>query len=209
MIEINKKNNKNFDKKKISTIVGVILAIIVAVIIIAVSLSPNKSNDEITPDNSNQANITSVNVGETFELEGIKFTVESYEFRYYAHKGSYEAGTGKVWLMINAKIENPNLTRTKYDTVSESLYYITQDGEARYNSQYYNFTEWLDASNYLDPLEVARGYFMFNIPQNIAPIPNGYSYENGGKATNTQVKNFELRFQQNKIKPKDIIKIKL
>lgn len=217
MIEINKKKNSNLDKKKISTIIGIVVAVIFAIVVIIFSFSTNSSNDETTPPSPN---ITNVKIGETFELEDIKITILDYYFSYYAFDTttSFAAGKDKVFLMVHAKLENPNTSRTMYDTITNSLYYITDNGEARYNNKYFNYSDWLLASNYLDPLEVATGYYMFQLPENIVPpypgnpsymTPQSDWYEGVSKLTSTQGKNFEIRFQQNKTKPDDIIKIKL
>lgn len=206
-IENNKKNKMN---KKIMIIIVSVVAFIVTFIVTFALTSPsnsyNKNNNSST---TTTPVITNINMGETFEWEGLKFTIESYEFRYFAHKGNFRAEPGKIWLMVNAKIENPSAQRKKYDNITSSVYYITEDGEAKYSSMYYNYAEWLMASNYLDPYEIASGYFMYSISETVVPEPDGRPYSIGGTSKTTKGKNFEIRFQENSINPSNIIKIKL
>ncbi len=213
MIEI--KHDRNLPKPKNKK--GLIIAIIIVVLVLVsmiVSFATNANTDNNTPQPTTpttpQTAISNIEIGETFELEGIKITVKSFEFRYYAYSQSFAAGEGKVWVMITAKLENPGTEKLKYNTIIDNLYYITEQGEAKYNSQYFDYSQWLNASNYLDPFETREGYYMFNVPESIAPpTDNGLGYANNGKSTSTKGKNFELRFQQNKANPKNIVKIKL
>ncbi len=208
MIEIeNRKTGNPNNKKKVIISVFLVICFVVG-FIISFSLIKKDNNSDI-PANAPIADVVETTVGKTFELEGLKFTIESYEFRYFAHKGIFPAGAGNVWLMVNAKIENPNTQRKKYDNITNSLYYITDKGEAKYNNKYYDYGEWILASNYLEPFEIVRGYYMFSLPENVAPASDGYSYSSGGKSTTTKGKNFEIRFQQNKTNPENIIKVKL
>lgn len=205
MIEIeNKANNKN-KTNKITIILSVIFISLIFITFITILIPSNKKNEE---QNINQTKIQ-VAIGETFQIDGLNYTIESYEFRYFAHKGDFRAESGKIWLMVNAKIENPTTERKIYDN-SVNCYYITDAGEAKYNQKYYNYSEWLSASNYLDPFETATGYYMFSIPENVAPEPDGnYSYSIGGKTNSTKGKNFEIRMQKNKINAEEIFIIKL
>lgn len=205
MIEIEKNNKKEVPKK--GTIIATcVVVLLVFVIFMSIFAAQGEKSDNGT-DGSPQ--IIEMAVGETFEFESIEFTIESYEFRYYANQGDFPAGKGNVWLMVNAKLENPNTERKKYDKIINNLYYITEKGEAKYTSSYYKYSEWIMASNYLEPFEIIHGYYMFLLPENVAPAPDSSTYQHGGKSKTTKDKNFEIRFQLNQQNPNKIIKIKL
>lgn len=168
----------------------------------------NETNKET---NKTNINYIEKNFGETFTLQGIDITINDYVFKYFAKNGSLEAGKNKVWLIINATLCNNGTESINLDKIADGIIYTTDAGEAKYNSKWYNYSDWINAHSIIEPFETISGMFMYQVPESIAPTLNGYGYSVGGKfsASTTQNINFEFRIYENKISRNECFVIKL
>ncbi|MGM9645750.1 MAG: DUF4352 domain-containing protein [Eubacteriales bacterium] len=148
--------------------------------------------------------------GESFTLEGLEIQLNDYEFRYYAKSGSIEAGQNKVWLVINATVYNASSKAIDLNTISDEMIYIRDGEEAKYNSVFFLYSDWIKSHQTIDPYEKIEGMFMYQIPEGIAPMISGHYY-NGGRYGSNQTNDigFEFRIKENSVNASKCIVVKL
>lgn len=153
-----------------------------------------------------------VEIGTTFTLEGIDITINDYVFKYFALKGSYEAGDNKVWVIANVKLYNNSTKTINLNNITDKLIYKTDTNEeATYNSKFFMNNNWVNAHESIEAFETIEAMFMYQIPVGIAPQISGYDYSVGGKYSSKTTKNinYEIRFSKNSISAKECYVVKL
>lgn len=73
----------------------------------------NDNNSSDNTDNKTSTNYQYYNLTETFTYDELSITIKDFYFQYYIVGGSYYAGDGNVWLVVDVQIDN-NTTKTKY-----------------------------------------------------------------------------------------------
>ncbi len=135
------------------------------------------------------------NFNETFTIEELDITITDYAFKRFAYRGSYEADSNKVWLIVNATIcnnstETKNLrTLSKNTELTDNAFFIKDNKESKYNGSFLLNEVCIRAHEKIDPYETITGMFMYEVPITIAPELSGTSYS----SSTCQNLNFEFR----------------
>lgn len=142
--------------------------------------------------------------GETFQCEGVDVTLNYYTFcREMLY--TFSAGDGKMWIEINATLTNNSTETIHLSDINDGIIYVTDDGEAKYNSMWFSYLDFINSHNSLLPFESITGIFSYKVPDTIVP----QDYYNYNKIRETKNVGFEFRMEKNSIYAEECFIVKL
>lgn len=168
MIQTKPDNKSNKKNKLIKTLILIfIIAMIAIMVIIAYCLSVDKNPEQ---DNLNQV---TCHIGEEFEFDGLKITINSWEITdRLLNSSNFKAKEGYKWVVLNATIFNPtsktiSLTEGEFFPTRKYTTTLIYSDQYKYNQTYYNYLDWISTHDDIMPLGKINGIYSYLVPDSV------------------------------------------